>query len=122
MGKIVINAQQLQCDSPVISDVTWNGVRYVFLTDWTSQGDYYLSLDPSTNMELSMEISDAQTSVVVFTGIIDSSAPFNATDYQFDVFDYYPDFSAKYQINLKLKLTNTVCNTVGTYTVPITYP
>lgn len=122
MGNIIFNVAEFICENPVIQNVTWSGIRYIFDTDWTSQGNYYSSFDPTTNMELSMDIIEVSNSNIVFSGVIDNSVPFNAIDYQFDVLDFYPGFSDKYQITLKLKITNQGCDNTGTYIVPITYP
>lgn len=73
-------------------------------------------------MELSIEIRETIPNTLIYSGVIDSSAPFNATGYQFDVLDYYSGFSGKYTLILKLNLTsNAACNQLTSYTFPINY-
>ena len=122
MGDIIINVDEFICESPVIKDVTWNGIRYEFEVDWTSQGTYYSTFDPTTTMELSMDIYEVSNNTLQYSGIIASGVPFDADNYLFDVLDYFPSFSGKYQIHLKLKITNSGCDNATTFIVPVTYP
>lgn len=123
MANIVINVEALQCEAPIVTNSSWSGIRYVFNVDWTSQGAYYSTIDPTTNLELSIEIRETIPDILVYSGIIDPSAPFDATGYQFNVLDYYGGFSGKYTLILKLNLTsNATCNEITSYTFPIDYP
>jgi hypothetical protein len=122
MADIIININEFICEDPIITDVTWNGIRYEFLVDWTSQGAYYSTFDPSTTMELSMDIYETSNNILQYSGVIATGVPFDVNDYMFNVLDYYPTFSSKYQIHLKLKITNSGCDNTTTYIVPITYP
>lgn len=121
-GNIIFNVAELQCVAPTIISTSWTGIRYVFNVDWTSNGDEYHNIDPTTNLELSMDIIEVATSTTVFSGVINASVPFIATGYQFDAYDYYPTFSDKYQITLTLNLTSdTVCNESSSFTIPVDY-
>jgi hypothetical protein len=121
-GKIIFNVSELQCIPPNITNTSWTGIRYVFDVDWTSNGNEYHSIDPTTNLELSMTIVEVATSTTVFSGVIDSSVPFITTGYQFDAYDYYPTFSDKYQITLTLSLTSVIaCNESTSFIIPIDY-
>lgn len=123
MANIIINVEALQCEAPIVTNSSWSGIRYVFNVDWTSKGSYYSTIDPTTNLELSIEIRETVPNTLVYSGVIDPSAPFDATGYQFDVLDYYSGFSGKYTLILVLNLTsNAACNETTSYTFPIDYP
>lgn len=123
MGEIIINVEALVCEAPQVTHSEWTGIRYVFSVDYNSNGDDYSVFDPTTNLELSIEIRETIPNTVVYSGVINPSAPFNATDYQFNVLDYYNGFSGKYTLILKLSLTsNAACNELTSYTFPIDYP
>lgn len=122
MSNIIINVDAFMCEDPIIKSVSYTGTRYIFSVTWTSNGEYYSTFEPTTNLELSVDMYDTQTSTLVQSYVINPSAPFDATDYQFNMFDYYNDFSSKFQIYVKLKITNSVCNNTTTYIVPIDYP
>lgn len=123
MANIIINVEALQCQAPEVTNSSWSGIRYVFNIDWNSKGDEYSIIDPTTNLELSIEIRETIPNTIVYQGVIDASAPFNATGYQFDVLDYTQTFSGKYTLILKLNLTsNAACNELTSYTFPIDYP
>jgi hypothetical protein len=123
MGDIIINVEALICEAPIFTHTEWTGIRYEFSIDWTSNGDDYFLIDPTTNLELSMEIVEVSNNVTVYTGVVDSSVPFNATGYIFNVLDYYQGFSSKYKLILTLSLTSqAACNISNSYTLPIDYP
>jgi hypothetical protein len=123
MANIIINVDELICEDSIVTNSSWSGIRYVFNVDWTSKGDEYSIFDPTTNLQLSIEIRETIPNTIVYSGVIDNSAPFDATGYQFNVLDYYTGFSGKYTLILILDLTsNAACNEQTRYTFPIDYP
>lgn len=124
MANIIINVEALQCQAPIITNVQFTGARYVFSVDWESRGDEYFTIDPTTKMQLKMDIYETSTptDVLTYSAIIDYDAPFNTTNYTFDVLNYTDNFSSKYYIILTLFLASeTLCNEETSYQVPVTY-
>lgn len=120
---IIVEVDEFKCEAPIVKNTSWSGIRYIFNVDYESNGEDYILLDPTTNLELSIEVKETATNTVVYTGVINPSAPFNANNYQFDVLDYYPEFSNKYTLILTLNLTSSdLCNLMTNYTFPINYP
>lgn len=125
MGEIIINVDSLVCEAPKVLHSEWTGTRYVFSMDWSSIGDYLATFDPTVRLELSMTIYQNTTTPPQFeyTGVIDSNAPFNTTGYTFNVVDYFPSFSSKYDLYITLKLiSDNTCNEEITYQFPLNYP
>lgn len=125
MADIVINVSELFCEVPEVTHSEWTGARYVFSVDYISKGEEYVISDPSTNMELSIYVYEntGTTPILVYEGVINPSAPFNATGYTFDVYDYTELFSSKFILRLKLKLSSDrMCNVETTYQFPVDYP
>lgn len=122
MANIIINAAALICQAPVFTHTEWTGSRYIFSVDWTSNGVYYSTIDPTTNLELSIVIVQTATGTIDYTGIIQASVSFSATGYTFNIWDFFPNFSDKYTITLSLKLTSqAACNETGSITLPVDY-
>ena len=125
MGNIIINVDELICEAPIVLHSEWTGIRYVFSVDYSSIGDQLAIFDPTVRMELSITIYQNTTTPPQFeyTGVIDSNAPFDATGYTFNVVDYFPTFSSKFDLYLTLKLiSDESCNEQFTYQFPIDYP
>lgn len=124
MAKYInLNVAAIVCESPIINSVTYTGVRYKFLLEWGSQGDYYFLLDNTTTMDLTMIIEDTVSGGVVHTSIF-QFVPFNTNNYTIDVLDYYANFSRKYRVTFILNInSDSLCNTQSLpFLVPITYP
>jgi hypothetical protein len=125
MADIIINVDALVCEAPVVTHSEWTGARYVFNVDWTSIGDQLATFDPTVRMEVGIIIYQNTTTPPQFeySGVIDSNGPFNATGFSFDVVDYFPTFSSKFDLYLTLKLiSDASCNEETTYQFPIDYP
>lgn len=124
MPDININMGQFVCQSPIINNVTFSGTRYIFNLNWSSQGQYYSTIDPTTTMRLEMEIKEIANSQIVYSEIIDPNADFNNLNYVINIYDYYDAFSNKYSVTFKLTLINEIgCNNTTSYIVPVgTYP
>ena len=123
MAYIIFNVAELICEAPIVTNSQYTTSRYTFNVDWISKGDEYYQFDPSTNLELSIEIRETIPNILVYSGVIEPSVPFNATGYKFNVLDYFSGFSNKFTLYLILKLTSDrACNETTTYEFPIDYP
>jgi hypothetical protein len=119
MSTININIGEFICEPPIFNSVTYTGTRWIFELDWSSQGSFYSSFDPTTNLSLSIQIVEISSSIIVYSNEVDPSVPFNINNYQIDISDFYSGFNDKYRITFILNLTNEVgCNNSETYTVP----
>lgn len=119
MASIVFDVEQFICETPVFTGVTYTGTRYEFDLNWFSQGSYYSTFDPTTNIALTVDIYELNTTNLVTSFSIDPSAPFDGNHYMVNILDYLPSHSNKDTIVFTLTLTSTGCtNNVTTYTVP----
>lgn len=124
MAYINIDINAFQCSSPIINSVVYSGTPYLFILDWSSEGDYYTTIDSTTHMTLDIDIIEISSGQTVFTGVISPSVIFNTADYPINILDYYSNFGNKYSVTFNLTLINNIgCNNVTSYTVPDgTYP
>lgn len=119
-----INVNAFQCTPPIFDSVVYTNARYIFDLSWSSEGDYYATLDPTTNMSLEMEIIEISNGQTVLTEVINPSVAFDMSLFSLDILEYYPGFGTKYSVTFKLVLTNNIgCDNTTSYTVPTgTYP
>lgn len=124
MSEININIGEFICEPPIITNVIYTGTRYIFRLFWNSEGDFYQTFDPSTNLSLGIEIVEISNSQVVYSNTTHPTVPFNESGFQIDIMDYFPSFGNKYRLTFRLDLTSdSGCNNSTTYTVPNgTYP
>ena len=120
MPNININVADLVCENPIFTSVTYTGTRYEFNLNWTSNGSYYSTFDPTVAMYLYIEMYHPGSSTPYYTG--NASIPFDlydATNYLINVLDYDSSFSSKDRLVFRLSLAGEdSCFTETTYVFP----
>lgn len=119
MGNITISVDQIICEAPVFTNVTYTGVRFEYLLSWTSMGDYYFSFDNTATMSLVIQLYAPGQTTPYFTGLVNPPIAFNAVDFSVNILDYDANYSPKDTIVFTLMLTGeNSCDVQTTYTIP----
>lgn len=108
MGSIHINVDEFVCITPVFTNVSYTGTRYEFDLNWTSQGDYYHTFDPTTTITLYMDLyDDAGNFLQTYTVL--TGQYFNMSHYLVNTLTYDPSVNNKNRVVFRLTLSSTDC-------------
>lgn len=88
MGNINFDVEEFICESPILTSVVYTGIRYIFELSYTSQGDYYYTFDPTTEIQIWYQTDGQPTWYQVSPP---SNPPFNANGYEIDLINYVPE-------------------------------
>ena len=99
MGNINFNISEFICESPVLTSVVYTGVRYEFILNWTSQGSYYNTFDPTTVVQLWINVNGIGWQYY-------SDVPYDGINWTNNFLSNNP----KTSISFKLIIINSGCN------------
>lgn len=89
MANINFDVEEFICESPILTSVVYTGIRYIFEFSYTSQGDYYYTFDPTTEIQIWYQTDGQSTWYQVSPPL--NALPFNANGYEIDLLNYVPE-------------------------------
>ena len=118
MAYININIGALVYEAPNFQNIVYTGSKWIFDLDWTSQGSYYSTFDPTTKMILHLKLIDSVPGIVVFDQDIDINAPFDTNQYTINILDYYDTYSSNFDAIFTLTIVTATCQNSDDYMIP----
>lgn len=116
-----MSVQQLVCEDPIFTSVTYTGTKYQFNLNWTSQGVFLSSFDNTTEILIKIDMYHEGQTTAFYTGYVTNTPtiPFNSNNFLVNVWDYDNTFSAKDRLVFTLIISGeTSCFKETTFEFP----